>query len=113
MTRYLPALALAAAALAGCDRSDQTIVQGPYDPQAEMVANAGKVELPPSITASHTYRCKDNSVVYIDWMSDGAARVKASPNERATTIAVGGEDPVLTGAPADKSVTYRGQSCSR
>ena len=33
------------------------------------MANAN-VALPPSITASKTYRCKDNSIVYIDWLSD-------------------------------------------
>ena len=32
--------------------------------------NVGVV-LPPSIQASKAYRCKDNSLVYIDWLSDG------------------------------------------
>lgn len=71
MTRTPLLLTLAAAAaLAGCDNQDHTIVQnGPPDPMANVVAaNAGKVELPPSIVASKTYRCKDNSLVYIDWL---------------------------------------------
>ena len=39
------------------------------------LANAAPVELPPAIAASKTYRCKDNSVVRIDWLSDKTAYV--------------------------------------
>ncbi len=61
---------LAAAALAGCDSGGQTIVQnGPPDTMANELAAAPPVELPPAIAASKTYRCKDNSLVYIDWLS--------------------------------------------
>ena len=110
----LTILMVAAAALAGCDQSDHNIVAaGPYDPQANAVSSGAPVVMPPSIVASHTYRCKDNSLVFIDWMSDGAARVKATREARATTIAVGGENPQLTGTPQDKTVTYNGQSCNR
>ena len=35
-----------------------------------IAANA-PVALPPSITGSKSYRCKDNKLIYIDWMSDG------------------------------------------
>ena len=41
--------------------------------------------LPPSIAASKTYRCKDNSLVYVDWLSDGSARVKKTREEVGTT----------------------------
>ena len=67
----------AAAALAGCNKEDHTIVAG--GPTTATTANAAAnapVALPPSITASKTYRCDDNSLVYVDWMSDGSARVK-------------------------------------
>lgn len=112
MTKTLILALVAAAALAGCDQSDHTInAQGPYDPQAND-ANATPVVLPPSIAASHSYRCKDNSLVYIDWMSDGAARVKNSRDARATPVAVGDDAP-LTGDPQAKAITYNGQSCTR
>lgn len=70
MNRTLPLLTLfAAAALAGCDQGGHTIVQnGPQDTMAEQLKNAPPVELPPSIAASKVYRCKDNSLVYIDWL---------------------------------------------
>ena len=68
MTRITLLITLAAAAaLAGCNSKGQTI--GGDEPKAE---NA-PVALPPSITGSKAYRCKDNHVVYIDWMSDGTA----------------------------------------
>ena len=70
MTRTPLALALtAAAALAGCNQEDHNIVAGgPADPMGNQ-ANADVV-LPPAIAHSKIYRCKDNSVVYIDWLSD-------------------------------------------
>lgn len=110
----LTLLLVAAAALAGCDQSDHTInAEGPYDPQANAAKSATPVVLPPSITASHTYRCKDNSLVFVDWMSDGGARVKTSREARATTITVGGEAPQLTGDPQATTITYTGKSCTR
>ena len=113
MTRFFTMMTLvAAAALAGCDNSDHTIVSDPNgpDPMANAVANVGSVQLPPSIQASKTYRCKDNSLIYIDWLSDGSARVKKDRNEVGTTVALG-EGAPLTGDAKAASITYNGQSC--
>ena len=113
MTRILTLITLAAAAaLAGCDDSDRTIVAEPGgpDPMANAVRNAGSVQLPPPIAASKTYRCKDNSLVYIDWYNDGTARVKASPTDVGTSVTPG-EGAPLQGDPAASTVTYNGQSC--
>ena len=112
MTRRFTILALVAtAALAGCDNSDHTIVSDPAgpDPMANAVANAGSVQLPPSIQASKAYRCKDNSLIYVDWLSDGTARVKKTREEVGTTLAAG--DTSLTGDAKAASITYNGQSC--
>lgn len=81
MTRKLNIIAIAAAAaLAGCDDSDHTIVAGPGADEAPL-NNVG-VELPPAIAASKIYRCKDNSVVYIDWLSDNkSANFRAAQND--------------------------------
>lgn len=121
MTRTLTILSMvAAAALAGCDNSDHTLVAGePYDPQANAVANLQNVQLPPSIVASNAYRCKDNSLVYIDWLSDDTARVKKSRDEVGTTVTKGeegtytAEGQTLSGTPTDQTVTINGQSCKR
>ena len=112
MTRQFTMIMLvAAAALAGCDNSDHTIVSDPNgpDPMANAVANASSVQLPPSIQASKAYRCKDNSLIYVDWLSDGTARVKKTREEVGTTIAAG--DKALTGDAKAASITYNGQSC--
>ena len=123
MTRPLILIAIAtAAALAGCDKQDHTIqAGGPDDPLANAPAPAD-VKLPPSIVANHKYRCKDNSVIQIDWLSDGTANsARVTPEGgTATTLAQAeaegpytAEGASLTGTPDAQSVTYGGQSCKR
>ena len=108
MTRPFTILALvAAAALAGCNNEDHTIVAGPGADDQPM-NNVGVV-LPPSIQASKAYRCKDNSLIYVDWLSDGTARVKKTREEVGTTLPAG--DKSLTGDAKTASITYNGQSC--
>ena len=123
MTRSLILIAAAAAAaLAGCDKQDHTIqAGGPEDPMANVAAPAD-LKLPPSIVASHKYRCKDNSVAQIDWLSDGTANsARVTPQGgAAVTLAQAeangpytAEGKSLTGTPDAQSVTYGGQSCKR
>jgi len=110
MTRTLLLIALGvAAALAGCNKEDHTIVAG-GPPQDDFNAAAnGPVTLPPSVSASKAYRCKDNKLVYIDWMSDGSAHVKKTREEVGTPVAAG--SPSLTGDAHASTITYNGQSC--
>ena len=68
MTRTLLLTLAAAAALAGCNKQSHTIVAGPPDDN-NVAANAD-VQLPPSILATKLYRCADNSVVTVDYLSD-------------------------------------------
>ena len=65
--------AAAAALLAGCNQDNTIVAGGPdnSDPAAEALQANGPVALPPSVAASKTYRCADNSVVHVDWLSDG------------------------------------------
>jgi hypothetical protein len=87
MIRNLTLTALAAVALAACQQ--ETIVAGDQpDPMKEDLANAAPIELPPAIAASKTYRCKDNSLVQIDWLAqdkgayvhgDGQAQTHLKP----------------------------------
>jgi hypothetical protein len=109
MTRTALLITLAAAAaLAGCNKEDHTIVAGPPGDDTNAAAN-GPVALPPSITASKSYRCKDNTVIYVNWMSDGSANVKNKPDGAITPIAAGSPD--LQGDANAKSITYKGESC--
>ena len=72
MKYYLPLISVAALALlSACNNSDEPeVVGGPADPMAQQLANAAPVELPPSVKESHQYRCKDNSLIFVDFMSD-------------------------------------------
>jgi hypothetical protein len=109
MTRTPLLLTLvAAAALAGCNSKDHTIVTGGPSADETNVADE-PVALPPAVTASKSYRCKDNSLVYIDWLSDGSARVKKTRDEVGTAVAAGA--PNLKGDAHGTTVTYNGQSC--
>lgn len=98
-------LLIAAAALAGCEQ-ETIVADGPYDPQANATANT-TVTLPPAIAASKAYRCSDNSLVYVDWYSDGTARVKAARNEVGTPATA--ED--LKGDAQSPTITANGKSC--
>ena len=101
---------IAAAALAGCDQSDKAVSNN--DVQANAAA---PVVLPPSIAAQKVYRCKDNSLIYIDWYSDGSARVKNARNEAGTPVPAPAPDatepPALVGSATATSITYDGKSC--
>jgi len=131
MTRTLLLIPAAAAlALAACNKDSHTIVQnGPADPMANELKNAPPVQLPPSIAASKIYRCKDNSLVYIDWLEQNGqaagANFRSEKNGSPTQLAPGadGKPPFtaaggysLTGTSAAASVTLErpgkgSQSC--
>jgi hypothetical protein len=86
-TLIIAAACIAASlSLAGCS-SEPEVVDNSPDPQAEALKKAPPVELPPAIQASRTYRCKDNSLVYIDFMSNNTAIIRKTK---------GGEPPVAT-----------------
>jgi uncharacterized lipoprotein YajG len=102
MTRtHLLTMLAAAAALAGCNKESHTIVAGP-EGEGEtnnVVANAN-VQLPPSIIATKLYRCADNSVVTVDYLSDNkSANVHV---EKAGTVTQ------VTTAEAGKPMTAAG-----
>ena len=103
MMKILTFTLVAAAALAGCDQSDHTINgNAPYDPQANAASTAAPVAMPPAIIASKIYRCKDNSVVYIDWLAGDQ-----SANFRAQS---GGVPTILTAEAAGGALTAEGFS---
>ena len=124
MTRTYILPLLAAAALSACDYKGETIVAGPggIEQPSDANAAAADVKLPPSIVGSGKYRCKDNSVVSIDWLSDGtvnSARVTPEGGS-ATTVeqaeaggAYTAEGASLSGDAKAQSVTYNGKSCKR
>ena len=86
MTRTLILTLAAAAALAGCNKESHTIVAGPDTGDYNVAANAD-VQLPPSIVATKLYRCADNSVVTVDYLSDGkSANVHTGKTEPTVQV---------------------------
>ena len=110
----------AAAALAGCNNQNQAETEAANE-AANAAANAN-IKLPPAIVASHKYRCKDNSLLSIDWLSDGTSNsARATPDGgAAVTLAqseAGGpyaaDGAELAGDPQAQTITFKGQSCKR
>jgi hypothetical protein len=98
MTRKPLVLCLAAAAaLAGCSKENHNLVSGSDDNEANAAANAN-VQLPPSIAASKVYRCADNSVAYVDWLSDNkTANVRNDPSGNPTQVVAAEAGKPMTG----------------
>ena len=90
--------------LAACNSEPETVTGGTADPDAAKVAAAPKVELPPMVTASRTYRCKDNSLVYIDFFNNGTATYRTEKE--------GAPAATLTSAEEGKPYTVDGYSVS-
>jgi len=84
----LPAAA-ALIALSACNSqpSKPEVVDTNPDPMAAELANKGAVELPPAIKADKTFRCKDNSLVYVTFFQgDKQAIVKTKKDGSPTTL---------------------------
>jgi hypothetical protein len=73
-TRAVTAFALLPLlALAACNSKPNVVNTSDDDDMKTAVANAAPVTLPPSILATKTFRCADNSVVSVDFYSDNAS----------------------------------------
>lgn len=70
--QLLPLSAAAALmTLTACGQSQPEVVDNKApDPIAAQVAQAAPVELPPAVKDSRSYRCKDNSIIYVDFLAD-------------------------------------------
>lgn len=101
--------------VAACDRSQDQAAQNVQPPEQP-------IQMPPSIAASHTFRCKDNSIVYVDFFSDRlTASLRAEKNGppiRLVAAAKGepftGEGYVLVGSDTSITLTKPGtasQAC--
>lgn len=115
----LPAAA-ALLALAACNNkpAQPEVVDTNPDPMATQLANRPPVELPPAIKADKTFRCKDNSLLYVTFFDgDKLAFVRTektgAPN-RLTAAKAG--DPLtadggwkLTGTPSNITITRPGK----
>ncbi|WP_420140520.1 hypothetical protein [Sphingomonas sp.] len=73
--------------LAACNTQPETVTAASNDPDANAAAAAPPVKLPPAMLASKTYRCKDNSLLYVDWFNDGTtANIRADKGGTPTPL---------------------------
>lgn len=90
MSRNLISFAAAAVAgslaLAACSPEPTTIVPDDNDPQKEALAKATPKQLPPSIQTSRTYRCADNSLVYVDFYTNQTAQLRTERGGTPTQL---------------------------
>lgn len=68
-TFLLAVAATLALPLVACEQKSEMVTSEAPDPQAEELAKAPPIPLPPSIKASVTFRCKDNSLAFVDFFS--------------------------------------------
>lgn len=87
--------------LAACGSQPDTADAGN---DAAANAAAAPVELPPMMTAQRTYRCKDNSLVHIDFFNNNTALLKTDKDAPTGTT--------LTRADASSPFTAEGYSLS-
>jgi len=80
-TRFLAAAPFAALFLLGACQNEPIDLSEGTDPQAEALKNAPPVQLPPSIREAKTYRCKDNSLVHVSFLSDNVTALVRDKQE--------------------------------
>ncbi len=117
MNRLLPAAAVALLALSACKQKTETVTSTAPDPQAEALANRAPVELPPSISATKIFRCKDQSLATVDFYS-GNKQVTIKVGDATVPVRLTAEEAggpfkadgyVLTGSPAGITLASPGK----
>jgi hypothetical protein len=104
MIRKLTLIAVSAVMVGACE--PETIDGNKRrDPMADQLTNAAPVELPPAIAASKTYRCKDNSLVQIDWLAQDKGAYVHGDGQAQTHLKVA--EPV-EGQPASTDLVAEG-----
>lgn len=98
-SHLLPAAAAAILALSACNSKPEKpeVLDANPDPMAAELANKGTIELPPAIKAEKTFRCKDNSLVYVTFFQgDKQVFVKTAKDGSPTTLkAAKAGDPLV------------------
>lgn len=101
--------------LAACGQPETITAGNLTDPDAEKIKAAPPVKLPPAMLASTSYRCKDNSVVSVDWFNDGTtAAIKPKKDAAAVSLTAPapgqpyvGSDYEVTGTADAKEITVK------
>ena len=109
-THLLAAAAFAATIVLGACNSEPEVVHK-YDPMADALKNAKQIAPPPMIQESRTYRCRDNSLYFVDFYTNNSAVVRTQrEGDPVAALTAEGGNPPYTGA--GYSVSGRGTSVS-
>jgi len=123
-TLLLRAAPIAAFALLAACQPTTVTAGADNDPTANEIAAAPPVKLPPAVLSSKQYRCKDNTLVFVDFFNDSTTanlKTKKDGQPIALTAPEAGKSYVgggyeVTGKAGDKSITVKGpngsQSCN-
>jgi hypothetical protein len=104
--------------LAACNNKPKTeVIDANPDPMAAVLANKAPVALPPSMKAEKSFRCKDNSLLFVTFFNgDTQVDVKTTKDGTSTRLLApaAGEPYVkdgwkLTGSPENVTVTKPGK----
>ncbi|MCA1750116.1 MAG: hypothetical protein LC634_11550, partial [Sphingomonadales bacterium] len=80
--------------------SEPEVVNGMYDPTDELAAEEANTEVPPMVRASRSYRCADNSVVYVTFYTNDA-QVGVAAERNAPPTILRNDALAAADAPAD------------
>lgn len=94
-SRFAAAAAATLLALGACSTEPETIQSGAVDPQAEALNAAEPVSDLKMIQASRTYRCKDNSLLYVDFYTNNTADARIGQDGERVQLTAG-EDGAYT-----------------
>jgi hypothetical protein len=86
-------------ALAACNNSETPATDAEGD-AAKTAEAAAPVELPPAITASGTYRCADNTILYVDFLGANEAADIRVGDKAAVAVRVTAPEPEAPAAGA-------------
>ena len=64
--------------------------------QDEVVQNEALPEVPPMMLASRTYRCRDNSLVYVDFFTNNTAQLRMAQEDVPTILTAAEGNPPYT-----------------
>jgi hypothetical protein len=78
--------------LQACSQEPEVVESNP-DPDAAELAKAAPVTLPPAIRESKTYRCKDNSLVYVSFMDDNLTAMVRDKQEEPPLATLKAPEP--------------------
>lgn len=110
-------ISVALLALSACNHKPEQVTSTAPDPLAAELANRPPVVLPPMMTSEVTFRCKDQSLVYVDFFQ-GDRQLLVKTDKTGSGVKLAAEkagDPykadgyTVTGSPKSISIIQPGK----